>query len=237
MTYLGKETRFTWYGHSTFLVETPSGTRVMIDPWLTDNPACPDSHKDPGDLDLIMVTHGHFDHVADCVALSQKTGAPVVANFEVGHWLQKKGVAEVIQMNKGGTVEAANLQITMVNAFHSSGITDGDEMIYGGEPAGFVCETENEFRFYHAGDTCVFGDMKLIGELYEPELAFLPIGDHFTMGPREAAKAAHLLGVGIVVPMHYGTFPLLTGTPAALRDAIGTLPINVVDLEPGGTLE
>ncbi len=237
MTYLGKETRFTWFGHATFLVETPSGKRVLIDPWLEDNPSCPDSLKKVDGIDLILVTHGHFDHIGDAVNVAKKCGSTVVCNLEIGHWLEKQGVADVQSMNKGGTQEVADLQITMTTAYHSSGILDGENMVYGGEPAGFVVETENEFRFYFAGDTCVFGDMKLIGELYEPEVAFLPIGDHFTMGPREAAKAAHLLGVKVVVPMHYATFDLLTGTPEALRQAIGSLPITVVELKPGESLE
>ena len=237
MTYLGKETRFTWCGHSTFLVETPSGKRVLIDPWLDGNPACPEDLYDPGPIDLILVTHGHPDHIASCVPVAKRTGAMVIANFEVGHWLMQKGLGSVVQMNKGGTTEASDLQITMTNAHHSGGIIDDGEIIYGGEPAGYVIETENGFRFYHAGDTCVFGDMALIAELYEPELAILPIGDLFTMGPREAAKAAQLLDVKVVIPMHYGTFPALTGTPEALREAIGSLPITVVELEPGGTLE
>lgn len=237
MAYLGKETRFTWLGHSTFLVELPSGIRVIIDPWLKDNPSCPKEFHDPGDIDLILVTHGHFDHIGDVIPLAEKYQPQVVCNFEMGHWFESKGVKNVVAMGKGGSIEACDLQITMTHAFHSSGIIDGDQMIYGGEPVGFVCETENEFRFYHAGDTAVFGDMKLIGELYEPFLAMLPIGDHFTMGPREAAKAAHLLGVKMVVPMHYGTFELLKGTPAELKEAIGALPIEVATLEPGGVLE
>ncbi len=237
MTYLGKDTRFTWYGHATFLVETPSGKNVMFDPWLKENPSCPDALKNPSEIDLIVITHGHFDHLADAIPLAQKTGAQVVCNFEIGHWLEKKGVQNVVSMNKGGTTEVCDLQITMTTAYHSSGILDGDSMIYGGEPCGYIIETENEFRFYNAGDTCVFGDMKLIAELYEPHTAMLPIGDHFTMGPREAAKAAHLLGVKCVIPMHFGTFPLLTGTPAALKEAIGTLPIQVFDINPGDTIE
>ena len=208
MTYLGRETRFTWLGHSTFLVETPSGKRVLIDPWLQDNPSCPEDLKGIDSIDLILVTHGHFDHIGDVVSVAGKTGATVICNIEIGHWLEKQGVENIRAMNKGGTQEAAGLQVTMTDAHHSSGILDGECYVYGGEAAGFVVEAENEFRFYFAGDTCVFGDMRLIGELYEPELAFLPIGDYFTMGPREAAKAAHLLGVKIVVPMHYGTFPL-----------------------------
>ncbi len=237
MTYLGKETRFTWLGHSSVLVETPSGKRVLIDPWLAGNPACPAHLREPKALDLMLITHGHFDHMADCVKLARRTRAPVVCNYEIGHWLKKQGIEAVTQMNKGGTIEACALQITMTNAFHSSGIEDGDTIVYGGEPCGYVLETENEFRFYHSGDTCVFGDMALIGELYEPELALLPIGGHFTMGPREAAKAAHLLGVKTVVPIHFGTFELLAGTATALREAIGSLPIGVVDWKPGDTLE
>ncbi|MGE3165402.1 MAG: metal-dependent hydrolase [Planctomycetota bacterium] len=237
MVYLGKETRFTWLGHSAFLIETPSGQRVLIDPWLEGNPKCPTQFKDPGKVDSILVTHGHGDHLGDTVALALRHGCQVVCNFEIGEWLASKGVRNVIAMNKGGTVEVGSLLVTMTNAFHSSSIADGGQLIYGGEPAGYVCETENEFRFYHAGDTCVFGDMKLIGELHQPHLAMLPIGDRFTMGPREAAKAAHLLNVKLVVPMHYGTFDLIPGTPAALRKALGALPIEVAALEPGQVLE
>ncbi len=237
MSYLGKETRFTWLGHSTFLIETPSGRRVLLDPWLEGNPKCPEEFYEIDDIDLILITHGHFDHIASVIDVAKRTSCRVVCNYEIGHWLESKGVENITSMNKGGTVEAASLQVTMTNAFHSSGIQDGDEMIYGGEPAGFVVETENEFSFYIAGDTCVFGDMALIGELHNPLLAILPIGDHFTMGPRGAAKAAHLLGVKVVVPCHFGTFELLHGTPDQLRDALGTLPIEVTDLAPGETLE
>lgn len=237
MTYLGKETRFTWLGHSTFLIEAPSGERVLVDPWLEGNPSCPDEFKSVDDISLILVTHGHFDHITDVESVAKRCGSEVVCNFELAHYFESKGLERVTGMNKGGTVEACDLQITMVNAHHSSGIIDGDRMIYGGEPAGYVVETESEFRFYIAGDTCVFGDMALIGELHSPTLAILPIGDRFTMGPREAAKAAHLLGVKVVLPCHYGTFELLTGTPDQLRAALGTLPIEVHALAPGESLE
>ena len=237
MTYLDKETCFTAYGHSTFLVETPDGRRVLIDPWLKENPSCPDNLKEVEDIDLILVTHGHFDHIGDVIDVAKKTSAQVVCNPELGHWFEKNNVANVNSMNKGGTIEICGLRVTMTTAHHSSGILDGDTYVHGGDPAGFVVETESEFSFYYAGDTCVFGDMALIGEIYQPLLAFLPIGDHFTMGPREAAKAAHLLGVKVVIPMHYGTFDLLTGTPEALRKAIGSLPIQVVELKPGESLE
>jgi len=236
VTYLGKETPFTWLGHATWLIGTPSGRRVIVDPWL-GNPKCPAALRDPGPLDLVLVTHGHQDHVADAALLGMKNDCPVVTNPEVAHWLRSKGVENLIEMNKGGTIEACALQITMTHARHSAGITDGDRTLYGGEPAGYLIETENEFRFYIAGDTDVFGDMALIRELHGPTLAILPIGDHYTMGPRGAAKAAHLLGVQVVLPSHYGTFPVLHGTPEQLRDAIGTLPIQVVALAPGETLE
>ncbi|MCA8959167.1 MAG: metal-dependent hydrolase [Planctomycetes bacterium] len=237
MSYLGKETCFTWLGHSTFLIETPSGRRVLVDPWLESNPTCPDEYKKIDDIDLMLITHGHSDHMADAVDVAKRTGCRVVCNYEIGHWLGSKGIEHLTAMNKGGTIESASLQITMTHAFHSSGIVDGDRMIYGGEPAGYVVETENEFRFYIAGDTCVFGDMALIGELHNPLMAILPIGDHYTMGPREAAKAAHLLGVKMVLPCHWGTFDQLHGTPEKLRQALGTLPIEVFDLAPGETLE
>ncbi|MGA1488700.1 MAG: metal-dependent hydrolase [Planctomycetota bacterium] len=237
MSYLGKETTFTWLGHATFLIETPSGRRVIVDPWLEGNPKCPEEFHDPGPIDLILLTHGHFDHIADVVPLGLKHGCPVVTNPEIAVWLRSKGLETIIEMNKGGTIEACALQITMTNAHHSSGITDGDQIIYGGEPAGYLVETENEFRFYIAGDTCVFGDMALIRELHNPFLAILPIGDHYTMGPREAAKAANLLGVQVVIPCHFGTFPVLHGTPEQMREALGRLQVQVVDLAPGETLE
>lgn len=227
----------TWLGHATFVVTTPSGNRLLVDPWVMQNPACPDELKDPGDLDAMLVTHGHFDHIADAVELGKQKDCPIVSIPETSHWLGSKGLENLVEMNKGGTVELAGCKVHMVHAVHSCGITDGDQIVYGGEAAGYVIEFENGFKLYHSGDTAVFSDMALIGKLLEPDLACLPIGDHYTMGPRSAAEAVRLLGVKRVIPMHYGTFPVLTGRPEDLRkEADDVSGLEVHDLDPGGKL-
>ncbi len=222
----------TWLGHASFRIDTPGGKRVYVDPWL-ENPKCPDAEKSVERADVVAVTHGHGDHLGDAVAIGKRTGASLVAVFELASWLEQQGFPNGSSggMGKGGTQEVAGLRFTLTNAFHSSSTPDGS---YAGEPCGIVIELENGFRLYVAGDTCVFGDMQLIGRIYQPELAILPIGDHYTMGPREAAVALELLGARRCVPCHWGTFPLLTGTPAQLRELAPD--VEIVAPEPGETV-
>nr|MBA2600702.1 metal-dependent hydrolase [Actinomycetota bacterium] len=236
MAQLPDGVKLTWLGHATFLLDTGEA-RILIDPWVQNNPACPDDLKDLGSLDAMLITHAHFDHIGDAVQIAKATSPEVIAIVETATWLGSKGVEKTIDMNKGGTVEVAGVKAHMVHAVHSCGITDGDQILYGGEAAGFVIELADGFKLYHSGDTAVFSDMELIGRLLEPDIALLPIGDHYTMGPRSAAEAVRLLDVKTVVPMHFGTFPVLVGTPEDLRREAGDVDgLEVVDLDPGGTL-
>ena len=223
----------TWLGHASFSLVTPGGKTVLFDPWYTGNPSFPYGRRPPMAY-LILVSHGHSDHISDAAAMAKSTGATVVGIWEVTSWLGSKGVQNLEPMNKGGTISARGLRITMTDARHSSSF-DENGIIYLGEPAGFVVRLENGQVIYYAGDTSLFGDMKLIGELYRPDIAFLPIGDRFTMGPDTAAMAARWLGVRQVVPMHWGTLPLLTGTPAHLKQHLDGSGIEVLELAPGET--
>jgi L-ascorbate metabolism protein UlaG (beta-lactamase superfamily) len=228
-------TSLTWLGHAAFRVESPGGKRIYVDPFLNGNPKCPDGERDPERCDLLVVTHGHGDHVGDTVAIHQKFGCPVVAQLELRGWLSRNGVADDGQAhspNKGGTVPVEGVKVTLTDANHSSSTPDGS---YAGESCGVVLELEDGFKLYFAGDTNVFGDMSLIGRIYKPDVAVLPIGDHYTMGPREAAVALELLGVVRCVPSHYGTFGILTGTPAELRQ-LAPPGVEILEPAPGETL-
>ena len=223
-------TRITYLGHSTFRFTTAGGEQIIIDPFLTDNPQTPDELKQVDDLDTILITHGHFDHFSDVMPLVGQTGAGTVSNFEIFAYLQRQGVEDATPIQKGGTAQVGGIKVTATHAFHSSSIAlDDGSLIYGGEPLGYVIEFESGFKLYHAGDTAVFGDMQLIGELYRPDLALLPIGNQVVMSPFEAAHATRLLGVRYVVPIHYGTFPFLPGTPKEYQE-------HVSEIAPGTTV-
>ena len=223
----------TWFGHSAFLLKAPLCRSVLIDPWL-ENPKAPPGAKETTPVDLILVTHGHSDHVGNTIEIAQRTNATVISIYEISLYLQKQGVVNAQGMNKGGTMSVDGLKVTMVDAKHSSDLDVGGTVVPGGEPAGFVVEFENGFRIYHAGDTAVFGDMRIIADLYKPQLAILPIGGLYTMDPREAAYACTLLKPKYVVGMHYGTFPVLAGTPTELKKHLSASMKNiVVELEPG----
>ncbi|MBI2572040.1 MAG: metal-dependent hydrolase [Candidatus Schekmanbacteria bacterium] len=227
----------TWLGHSTFTIESPAGKILIVDPWIQGNPACPPALKNPARADVMLITHGHFDHIGDAVALGKALSPAVVGIYETCHWLESKGVQGCSAMNKGGAQTVQGIKVTMTHAIHSCGILDDGKIIYGGEAAGYVIELENGYRIYHAGDTALFSDMTIIGKLWKPDLALLPIGDHFTMDPVQAAEALRYLGVKTVIPMHFGTFPLLRGTPGALRDAAADIEgLRVIDLKPGESI-
>jgi L-ascorbate metabolism protein UlaG (beta-lactamase superfamily) len=229
--------KLTWLGHAAFRITTPSGNVILIDPWIQSNPMTPEALKKIDRVDTMLITHGHFDHIADAVELGKKFKPRVVGIYETCVWLESKGVSNISGMNKGGTQKVGEIEVTMVHAFHSCGIQDSDKIVYGGEACGYIIRLPGGLTVYHSGDTAVFGDMKIIGELYSPDVAMLPIGDHYTMGPREAALAVRLLNVRHVIPMHFGTFPVLTGTPDALRELTRDVPsLEYHVMKPGETL-
>ncbi len=225
-------TEITWLGHATFQLRFDSGEVLILDPWIDGNPTYPQGYK-VKQLDAIAVSHAHFDHINDVMPLAKRFDPKVIAIFETAAWFEKKGIKNTIGINKGGTVDLGFVKLTMTHAIHSCAIKEGSDLLYGGEAAGYVLTQKDGRRAYFAGDTAVFSDMALIQQLYQPELAFLPIGDHFTMGPHEAAHAARMLKVKKVIPMHYGTFPALTGRPEDLAGCLKKDSIDVWTLQQG----
>jgi L-ascorbate metabolism protein UlaG (beta-lactamase superfamily) len=228
-----KGIKLTWLGHGTFRIETPAQT-ILVDPWVAGNPSCPEKEKDVKKVDVLLCTHGHYDHIADAVDLAKRHNPLVVGIFELCMWMSKKGAHRISPMNKGGTQTVGDVKVTMVHADHSCGIQDGDQIVYGGEAVGYVLEFASGLKLYHAGDTNVFGDMQIIRDLYAPEIAALPIGDLFTMSPREAAYACKLLKPKSVIPMHFGTFPPLVGRPSDLQKLVPE--VEVFAMKPGETV-
>lgn len=225
----------TWLGHGTFELKLENGEVLVLDPWTDGNPAYPSGYAFSR-IDAMLISHGHFDHIHDAVPLAKRFSPKVVAIYETCQWLEKKGVQNTSPMNKGGSQQVGPVTVTMTHAVHSCGIAEDDgTILYGGEAAGYVIALADGRRMYFAGDTNVFSDMALIAELYHPELAILPIGDLFTMSPVEAAKAVELLKPKKVIPMHFGTFPPLTGRPEELQRRIGAMA-EVWALEPGKTV-
>ncbi|NRF92503.1 metal-dependent hydrolase [Paenibacillus frigoriresistens] len=228
---------FTWIGFGGFYIKTLAGKEILIDPWVKNNPVCPEFVRNIEKVDYIFFTHAHRDHAEDAVWLAEKTGAVVLAGWELAFILQRRGVQNVVAINKGGTRKFGDITVTAVHADHSSAFVDGDQLLYGGEPMGYIIKFENGRTIYHAGDTNVFGDMALIAELYEPEIALIPIGDAYTMSPREAAKAVRLLNVKKVIPTHFGVLDFLTGRPSDLLSLLSDVHDLIVhDIMPGDTI-
>jgi L-ascorbate metabolism protein UlaG (beta-lactamase superfamily) len=234
---LNPEVGFTWIGHGTWKMRSARGKDIYVDPWVMNNPVAPEALKRVESCHLMLITHGHFDHVYDALEIARATRPKIVTNFEIGAWLASKGLDgdDIVAGNQGGTIEFEGIKITLVHAEHSCGISEGKSIVYGGQACGLVIEFENGYTIYFAGDTDVFGDMALIAELNRLDAAFLPIGGFYTMGPQRAAKAVALLGVNTVVPMHFGTFPPLVGRPSALQGLVGP-GVLILDINPGDTV-
>ncbi len=235
---MAKRNTLTFFGHAAFKITTKEGLKIWIDPWL-DNPMAPDNAREYMSADIILITHGHSDHMGNCMEMVNSSATEIVAIHEIQQYLLAKGFPNVTGMNIGGSYHTKGINITMVPAIHSSSIQEGQELVYAGEAAGFIVALEDGLKLYHAGDTALFGDMAIMSTLYNPSIAMLPIGDHYVMGPREAAYACKLLDPKVIIPMHYGTFPALTGTPQEFQRQLKAHHIDA-DLEvmkPGDTIE
>ncbi len=230
-----KGTRITWLGHATVLIQTAKGTNILIDPFITQNPKYPKDFVLPSKIHYTLLTHGHGDHISDVVPVASKHGSTVVAIYELADYVTGKGVANTIGMNLGGTVQLDDVAVTMVEAKHSAGAQDEKGTHYVGVAAGYVLTITDGPVLYHAGDTAVFTDMNLIRELYRPEVAMLPIGGHYTMGPKEAGLAVGFLKAATVLPLHFGTFPPLKGTPEELIALIDA-SVHVIQCAPGDSI-
>jgi len=236
MAHLGGST-LTWLGHATIHIQTAGGTSILVDPWFEGNPSSPKNYKLPEKIDLLLLTHGHDDHFHDALKVAKQSNAKVIGIYEITSWLGQHGIANIHPMNYGGNLQFRDVRLSMVEARHSSSIVDGDKTIYAGNPCGYVLAIEGAPTIYLAGDTSLFQDMQLFKDLYAPAVAVLPIGDNFTMGPQHAALAAKYLGAKTIVPVHYGTFPALTGTPEELGAHLKDSGIEIVALKPGESVQ
>ncbi len=227
-----KGTRITWLGHATVLVQTPKGTNILIDPFIEHNPKYPKGFELPEKIQYILLTHGHGDHMSDAVPVAKKHGSNVVAIYELAAYVGSEGAENTTGMNIGGAAQLGDVAVTMVEAKHSAGVEGKHGAQYAGVAAGYVLSVSDGPVLYHSGDTTVFSDMKLIKELYHPEVAMLPVGGFYTMGPREAALAAQFIEPKAILPIHFGTFPPLTGTPDQLASYLKD-SIEVIRIAPG----